>query len=333
MRVAGSSSSPGHVASWARSSSPRWTRRTTTAAWASCAPWSSSGPWAMLGVTEWENLGYRDSDMMGRAGNLDPRSFWRADLDEAAGRLVWLIRRYKPDVMTTYNEYGGYGHPDHIRTHDVAIRAFPRAGDPAGIRSSSHPSTAGRARPRPTAASRRGSRRSSTSRRIPASFARRCASDWRRWASRTSGRRPRTPRRSSWPSSGAERRRCSSRTRRSPTWIDISGDRSTQVGGDPASTSRRSATEPVRARSASTGGASSGARRRTSSASRGWRPRARDGPVRRARCPRHPARGQLQPAMKGRPGARRALMRHRSPGRRMARLGRFERQTRPLSRG
>jgi LmbE family N-acetylglucosaminyl deacetylase len=84
-----------------------------------------------LGVTEWENLGYRDSDMMGRVGNYDPRSFWRADLDEAAGRLVWLMRRYQPDVVTTYNEYGGYGHPDHIRVHDVAVRAFPRAGDPA----------------------------------------------------------------------------------------------------------------------------------------------------------------------------------------------------------
>jgi LmbE family N-acetylglucosaminyl deacetylase len=85
---------------------------------------------ARLGVTEWENLGYRDSDMMGRAGNHDPRSFWQADLDEAAGRLVWLMRRYQPDVVTTYNEYGGYGHPDHIRVHDVAVRAFPRAGDP-----------------------------------------------------------------------------------------------------------------------------------------------------------------------------------------------------------
>jgi N-acetyl-1-D-myo-inositol-2-amino-2-deoxy-alpha-D-glucopyranoside deacetylase len=82
-----------------------------------------------LGVTEWENLGYRDSDMMGRAGNLDPRSFRQADLDEAIGRLVWLVRRYRPDVMTTYNEFGGYGHPDHIRTHEVAIGAFARAGD------------------------------------------------------------------------------------------------------------------------------------------------------------------------------------------------------------
>ncbi len=82
-----------------------------------------------LGVTEWENLGYRDSDMMGRDGNRDPRSFWQADLDEAARRLTWLIRQYRPDVVTTYNAFGGYGHPDHIRTHDVAVRAHPRAGD------------------------------------------------------------------------------------------------------------------------------------------------------------------------------------------------------------
>jgi len=86
---------------------------------------------AVLGVTEWENLGYHDSDMMGRPGNRDPRSFWQADLDEAIGRLVWFVRRYQPDVMTTYNDFGGYGHPDHIRTHLVAVGAFERAGDPA----------------------------------------------------------------------------------------------------------------------------------------------------------------------------------------------------------
>jgi len=84
-----------------------------------------------LGVTEWENLGYRDSGMMGTDGNHDPRSYWKADIDEAAGRLVWFVRTYRPDVMTTYNEFGGYGHPDHIRTHDVGVRAFERAGDPA----------------------------------------------------------------------------------------------------------------------------------------------------------------------------------------------------------
>ena len=86
---------------------------------------------AVLGVTEWENLGYHDSDMMGRPGNHDPRTFWQADLDEAIGRLVWFVRRYQPDVMTTYNDFGGYGHPDHIRTHLVAVGAFERAGDPA----------------------------------------------------------------------------------------------------------------------------------------------------------------------------------------------------------
>lgn len=84
-----------------------------------------------LGVTEWENLGYKDSDMMGRAGNHDARCFWQANLDEAIGRLVFLVRTYQPDVMTTYNDFGGYGHPDHIRTHLVAVGAFARAGDPA----------------------------------------------------------------------------------------------------------------------------------------------------------------------------------------------------------
>lgn len=83
-----------------------------------------------LGVIEWENLGYRDSDMLGRPGNRDPRSFWQADIDEAIGRLTWLVRRYRPDVMTTYNDFGGYGHPDHVNAHKVAVGAFYRAGDP-----------------------------------------------------------------------------------------------------------------------------------------------------------------------------------------------------------
>jgi N-acetyl-1-D-myo-inositol-2-amino-2-deoxy-alpha-D-glucopyranoside deacetylase len=82
-----------------------------------------------LGVTEWENLGYRDSGMMGDPGNRDPRNYWQANLDEAIGRLVWFVRKVQPDVMTTYNDFGGYGHPDHIRTHLVAVGAFERAGD------------------------------------------------------------------------------------------------------------------------------------------------------------------------------------------------------------
>jgi N-acetyl-1-D-myo-inositol-2-amino-2-deoxy-alpha-D-glucopyranoside deacetylase len=84
----------------------------------------------VLRVTEWENLGYHDSGMMGAPGNDDPRCFWQAPLDDAIRRLVWLVRRYRPDVMTAYNDFGGYGHPDHIRTHQVAVGAFSRAGDP-----------------------------------------------------------------------------------------------------------------------------------------------------------------------------------------------------------
>ena len=83
-----------------------------------------------LGVTDWDSLGYRDSGMMGTPGNRDTRSFWQVDLDEAIGRLTYLVRRDRPDVITTYNEYGGYGHPDHIRTHLVAIGTWERAGDP-----------------------------------------------------------------------------------------------------------------------------------------------------------------------------------------------------------
>jgi N-acetyl-1-D-myo-inositol-2-amino-2-deoxy-alpha-D-glucopyranoside deacetylase len=85
---------------------------------------------AALGVTTWENLGYRDSGMMGTPGNHDPRCLWQADLDDAIRRLVWLVRLHRPEVMTHYNDFGGYGHPDHIRAHQVAIGAFYRAGDP-----------------------------------------------------------------------------------------------------------------------------------------------------------------------------------------------------------
>ncbi len=96
-----------------------------------------------LGVTEWDNLGYRDSGMMGTAGNHDPRAFWQADLDEAIGRLVWLVRTHRPDVITTYNAFGGYGHPDHIRTHLVGVGAFERAGDPGAYTSQLAPEHGG----------------------------------------------------------------------------------------------------------------------------------------------------------------------------------------------
>ena len=83
------------------------------------------------GGIEQRGLGYRDSGMMGTEGNTDPRAFWQADWPEAVGRLVRIIREVRPDVVVSYNEFGGYGHPDHIRAALVARDAFEVAGDAA----------------------------------------------------------------------------------------------------------------------------------------------------------------------------------------------------------
>ena len=77
-----------------------------------------------LGVKDHRFLGnYRDSGMMGTLQNEHPNCFWRADLEEAAKNLAAIIDEVKPQVMVTYDENGGYGHPDHIQTHRVAMRA------------------------------------------------------------------------------------------------------------------------------------------------------------------------------------------------------------------
>ncbi|MFC5749495.1 N-acetyl-1-D-myo-inositol-2-amino-2-deoxy-alpha-D-glucopyranoside deacetylase [Actinomadura rugatobispora] len=89
---------------------------------------------AALGVSDHRYLGgpgrWRDSGMMGTATNDDPRSFWRADVDEAAGELVKIIREVRPQVIVTYDERGNYGHPDHIQAHRVTWRAYELAADP-----------------------------------------------------------------------------------------------------------------------------------------------------------------------------------------------------------
>ncbi len=88
-----------------------------------------------LGVTDHRFLGgagrWRDSGMMGMPTNDRPDCFWQADLDEAVGALVPVIREVRPQVVVTYNEYGGYGHPDHIQAHRVAMAAYDAAADPA----------------------------------------------------------------------------------------------------------------------------------------------------------------------------------------------------------
>jgi N-acetyl-1-D-myo-inositol-2-amino-2-deoxy-alpha-D-glucopyranoside deacetylase len=89
---------------------------------------------ATLGVTDHRFLGgagrWRDSGMMDTPANDNPGCFWRADLDEAVGELVKVIREVKPHVVITYDENGGYGHPDHIQAHRVTFGAFDAAGDP-----------------------------------------------------------------------------------------------------------------------------------------------------------------------------------------------------------
>jgi len=88
-----------------------------------------------LGVTDHRFLGgpgrYRDSGMMGVPANDRPDCFWRADLEEAAAGLVEIVREVRPQVLVTYDENGGYGHPDHIQAHRVALRACELAGDPS----------------------------------------------------------------------------------------------------------------------------------------------------------------------------------------------------------
>ncbi|MEV0622844.1 N-acetyl-1-D-myo-inositol-2-amino-2-deoxy-alpha-D-glucopyranoside deacetylase [Nonomuraea sp. NPDC050404] len=86
-----------------------------------------------LGVEDHRFLGepgrWRDSGMMGVASNDHPRAFWRADLDEAAGELVKVIRTVRPQVLVTYDDNGFYGHPDHIQAHRVSRRAFELAAN------------------------------------------------------------------------------------------------------------------------------------------------------------------------------------------------------------
>ncbi|WP_244931908.1 N-acetyl-1-D-myo-inositol-2-amino-2-deoxy-alpha-D-glucopyranoside deacetylase [Nocardioides sp. W7] len=95
-----------------------------------------------LGVTDHRFLGgfgtYRDSGMKWHedghavaADETDPRAFANADLTEAADHLVAIIREVRPQVLVTYDQFGGYGHPDHIQAHRVATYAASLAAVPS----------------------------------------------------------------------------------------------------------------------------------------------------------------------------------------------------------
>ncbi|HJQ01915.1 MAG TPA: N-acetyl-1-D-myo-inositol-2-amino-2-deoxy-alpha-D-glucopyranoside deacetylase [Jatrophihabitans sp.] len=94
---------------------------------------------AELGVTDQRFLGgagrFRDSGMMGDPANSHPRAFWRADaepavFDTAVGALVAIVRELRPQVVVTYDDHGGYGHPDHIMAHRVCTAAVKAAAEP-----------------------------------------------------------------------------------------------------------------------------------------------------------------------------------------------------------
>ena len=93
---------------------------------------------AAIGVTDFRFLGgaghFRDSGMKwaedGTATQADETrddTFWHADLTVASDLLVQIIRETRPQVLVAYDEFGGYGHPDHVQVHRVTARAVELA--------------------------------------------------------------------------------------------------------------------------------------------------------------------------------------------------------------
>lgn len=85
-----------------------------------------------LGITDHRFLGepkikYRDSGMMDTEPNKRPDCFWQADFNAATQHLVAVIEEVKPHILITYDEFGGYGHPDHIQAHRVAMAAAEKS--------------------------------------------------------------------------------------------------------------------------------------------------------------------------------------------------------------
>ncbi len=88
---------------------------------------------AVLNVSRLELLDYADSGMMGWPTNDAPGAFWATPVEEAADRLAELMRRYRPDVVVSYDENGFYGHPDHIQAHRITMAAVAATRIPAKV--------------------------------------------------------------------------------------------------------------------------------------------------------------------------------------------------------
>ncbi len=81
-----------------------------------------------LGVTHLETLGYHDSGMPDWPYKDEEEVFFNVPQEQSVGRLIELVERYRPDVIVTYDDSGGYNHPDHVQAHRIAVEAFRRTG-------------------------------------------------------------------------------------------------------------------------------------------------------------------------------------------------------------
>jgi len=84
---------------------------------------------AKIGLRHLVMFDYRDSGMVGTVENSDERSLHQANLIEVAEKVTRVVRTQKPQVLLTFDAWGGYGHPDHIQMHKAALLAFWLAGD------------------------------------------------------------------------------------------------------------------------------------------------------------------------------------------------------------
>ena len=77
-----------------------------------------------LGLSGVKYLNYRDSGMLGSEDNRHPLSLFAAATDDVARKIIEQIEELQPDTIITHDQYGGYGHPDHIKLHQATIRAY-----------------------------------------------------------------------------------------------------------------------------------------------------------------------------------------------------------------
>jgi LmbE family N-acetylglucosaminyl deacetylase len=86
-----------------------------------------------LGLSQVYKLGFKDSGMMGSETSNDPACLWQAPQEVVTRRVVEVLREVQPQVVITFNKFGGYGHPDHIAIQRATAEAFKLASDPAYV--------------------------------------------------------------------------------------------------------------------------------------------------------------------------------------------------------